>query len=385
MECLIPITCYLTAVALVFGGLYMPERQRDALLPPIMGLLGWSIWQCHLLNKIPGISFQFAMTAVITILNSPLVLHAEKEPLTIRTRPDGSRDWNTLAAYKRMINPRMLPATRNVAGRALDGSTFRHRLLFVLRGVFKVAAILLLRSKLKGLIVIVLSSSSPWDFASSREPLIRRLVSGSLQIRELGVRSFVSLFWIVDTATEVELSHTLLRVLCVGVLALDESHQWPPMFGNVLEASTLKRFWGGFWHRLLSPAAGKWGQVLAAKGLNRRTPSPIRKMFVAFFIFTVSGIAHAIIDWRLGRGSPAKQILFYWSNFAAVSFEVMISKVWLKNRRLWRLLGIGPKVEAVTKRLLGFAWVSFFFIWITPRLAYPRLFQGMVRQFFLAR
>lgn len=397
MDCLVPVACYFTAIALVFGGLYLPERQRDALLPPIMGLLGWSIWQCrHLNNSIPGLGFQFAMTAVITALNSPLVLHAEREPLAVRVRPDGSRDWGVVAAYKRMTNPRMLQlaaATTTRESRS-DGSAARRRrrLLSVLRDVSKAAAIVLLRSRFKVLIAAALAGSSPWDFSPSREPLVRRLLrlSGpSPRLRELGVRTFVSLFWIVDTATEVELSHTVLRALLAGVLGLDEPHQWPPMFGSVFDAYTLKRFWGRFWHRLLSPAAGRWGQALAEKGglTSRWMPPLVRNAFVAFFIFSVSGLAHALIDHMLGRGSPMKQVLFYWSNFAAVSSEVVVSKVWSRNTiGLRRRLGIGPtggRVEAVIKRVLGFVWVSAFFVWTTPRVIYPRLYQGMMRQMFL--
>ncbi|XXH02751.1 hypothetical protein Hte_009136 [Hypoxylon texense] len=401
MECLVPIACYITAVGLVFCGLYMPEHRRDALLPPIMGLLGWSIWQCRHLNGIPGLGFQFAMTAVITALNSPLVLHAEKEPLAIRIRPDGSRDWNIVAAYKRMINPRMLAATTatgdSMDGPRSDGSALRRRLLFVLRDVSKVAAIVFLRSKFQGLIVAVLSHSSPWDFSPAREPLVRRLlrISGhpSLHLRELAVRSFLSLFWIVDTATEVALSHAALRALLVGALALDAPHEWPPVFGSALgDAYTLRRFWGRFWHRLLSPAAGRWGAALAAKGglsssSSSSSPPLARNTFVAFFVFSVSGLAHAVIDHMLGRGSPAKQILFYWSNFAAVAFEVAVSKVWSRHRVGWRRrLGMGPtgsKVETVIMRLLGFVWVAAFFTWTTPRVIYPRLFQGMMRNMFL--
>ncbi|KAI0379541.1 membrane bound O-acyl transferase family-domain-containing protein [Hypomontagnella monticulosa] len=334
MEWITPIVCYTTAVALVFIGLYIPESQRNGLLPPIMGLLGYSVWQCRHLNQIPGVSFQFAMTVVITILNAPLVLHAKKEPMVIQIRQDGSWNLNAITAYKRMINPRMLPAKEWSS----DGAKPRPRWVVVLQDVLKVVALILLRSKLRSFLVAIVSSSSLWDFSSSREPLVRRLIAGCLTLRDLGLRSFISLFWIVDTAIEVDLSHTILRLLFVGVLGLDKPHEWPPMFGSVLEAYTIKRFWGVFWHRLFTPAAGKWGRILVKKGLNRRTPSLVEKMFVAFFIFSMSGVVHVIIDWRLGRDSSANYIFFYWSNFLAVTFEVMVTKIWPRHIA-WVLMG----------------------------------------------
>jgi len=45
--------------------------------------------------------------------------------------------------------------------------------------------------------------------------------------------------------------HECLSIVFIYVLRLDEPREWPPIYGNLLEAYTVRRFWAYFWHRLV--------------------------------------------------------------------------------------------------------------------------------------
>ncbi|PVI01091.1 hypothetical protein DM02DRAFT_473880, partial [Periconia macrospinosa] len=116
---------------------------------------------------------------------------------------------------------------------------------------------------------------------------------------DLLVRVIITVIWFLDTATQLEIAHCTLALIFVALLRLDAAHEWPPLFGNPAEAYTIRRFWTHFWHQLFSPSAATW-----ARGIARRMPGLestwLSKIFLAFFVFSMSGGAHALIGWQLG-------------------------------------------------------------------------------------
>ncbi|KAL5326591.1 hypothetical protein ACEPPN_004278 [Leptodophora sp. 'Broadleaf-Isolate-01'] len=371
---LTPVVCYGIVVLALPASLYLPQGRRTPLLLLVWGLLGYCIWTCHYLDQIVGlqIGFQVGMSAFITALHAPIV--TGNAPCTAQVNPDGSVRWSFWTAFKIANNPRALPSAKNTS------STKRSRFLFSIGCLLKLAVILGLRHVAKMLAMAALSQVSPWDFLPSRQSLVRRLIAGSISRRELGLRTFISMNWIMTTITELEISHTLTKLLFVSVFRVDEPYEWPSLFGDPRDAYTLRRFWGRFWHQLLSPAAGKWGHAFAKQVLRMQAPSLLKKAFVALFIFSASGTAHMFLAWRSGQPDPSRAIWFYWINFAAVCFEIVVSKV-LGERASsssLRRSGIGPIVKETAKRILGFVWVFVFFLWVIPRLEYPTIFHAIL-------
>ncbi|KAI6084732.1 membrane bound O-acyl transferase family-domain-containing protein [Hypoxylon rubiginosum] len=369
------IALYSSAVALIFTGLYIPERHRNALLLPIWGLLAVSIQGIDRLNFIPGLSYQFGMLVIITFLCSPLIFHARKDPIKVERRPDGRLNWNLTTAYKIFNNPRLLPARDTKAPQGSDTTRVTHA-KFTIHRLLKIFLLVALNMGLNFATVPIFSKCTLDDFSPSREPIIRRLVNGTVSSHDLIIRAFISTIWIFDSISQLEISHALTSILFVVIIRADQPYEWPPLFGSTLEAYSLRRFWGRFWHRLFA-SAGVWAQVLTDSASFARVPAGLKKAFVAFFIFTVSGLAHAIVEWKTGGSALDRDILFFWCNYVAVCLEVVLARGWpsvLKPSYILLRIGVSPRGVRILNTVLGFLWVWAFFIWVTPRLVYPKIY-----------
>ncbi|EEY17958.1 conserved hypothetical protein, partial [Verticillium alfalfae VaMs.102] len=57
------------------------------------------------------------------------------------------------------------------------------------------------------------------------------------------------------------------------------------------------------------------------------------KATIAFFIFVLSGAAHAVVAWRTAEGYETRDIAFYVANFAAAAAEVSVSRAFWGSHR----------------------------------------------------
>ncbi|OTB18159.1 hypothetical protein K445DRAFT_9127 [Daldinia sp. EC12] len=321
-----PLILYASAVALIFMGLYLPANRRDVILPLIWALLAASMQDMRQLDWIPGFSYQFGMLVMITFLCSPLIFHTRKEPLKIKVDPDGSLNWNLAMAYKIYNNPRMLPIKLEKHSKIPPASN-SGLVQFTLYRLLKAAVLAALKIGTGSAMTPIFSACTLEDFSPAREPIIRRLIYDTVSLHDLSIRAFISTIWIFDSVSQLEISHALVGVLFVAILRVDEPHEWPPLFGSPLKAYTLRRFWGRFWHRLFA-SAEVWARVIVDQKALLRLPISVKKIFVAFSIFTMSGVAHALVGWRIGDSALERDVLFFWYNFLAVCFEIIVSKCW---------------------------------------------------------
>jgi hypothetical protein len=54
------------------------------------------------------------------------------------------------------------------------------------------------------------------------------------------------------------------------------------------------------------------------------------KLVTAFFIFSISGSAHMLVGWRLGDRALERDLYVFWINFAAIGFELTLSRLGTK-------------------------------------------------------
>ena len=57
------------------------------------------------------------------------------------------------------------------------------------------------------------------------------------------LRNFWALQYILTTFLNLQLVHSVLSIVCVGI-GLSDPEEWPPLFGQWREAYTVRRFWG---------------------------------------------------------------------------------------------------------------------------------------------
>lgn len=77
------------------------------------------------------------------------------------------------------------------------------------------------------------------DLAPGKETWFRRL--SSVTTRELLVRVFITFSSQVDDYFTLLFIHSVISI--VGLLCGDEPEEWPPMFGSLTEAYTLRGYW----------------------------------------------------------------------------------------------------------------------------------------------
>jgi hypothetical protein len=156
----------------------------------------------------------------------------------------------------------------------------------------------------------------------------------------------------------------------VGVLRLDSPEEWPSMFGSPLEAYSLRRYWGKFWHRLVYRPYLGLASVVAGKLHISSLGTKLVKAFLAFLIFLISGLAHAVVSLHGGNSVEAlDDIAFYCMNFAVIAAEGVIYRLASPVRRL---------LPSWCCKVFGFVWVFAFWFWAAPKWAYHEVHEELL-------
>ncbi|KAH7130084.1 membrane bound O-acyl transferase family-domain-containing protein [Dendryphion nanum] len=345
------------------------------MLIPMWSFLAISFHSINHLDLIPGLSYQFGMLVIITFLHGPIICYAINEPLKIEVDDAGNRNWNLKPAYKIYNNPRMLHSLQDK-----DKSKWsQSRTSFFVYRILKVAALFALKTGANLAMPILFAKCTLQSFSPAQEPIIRRIIEGSVSSHELQIRIFLSVIWIFDSIFQLEITHAIMAVSFVNIFQLDEPEEWPLLFGNPADAYSITRFWGRFWHRLMSPAAVVWGRVIS-EYIFANLPSQVRKLFVAFFVFSVSGFSHALIGWEMGDVALDRDVYFFWGCFLAVACEVLLLSPLIEMAQSSICSQFRVKFVNVQSfsKVVGYIWVLGFFVWLTPRLMYPKIHHSLL-------
>ncbi|CAH0017829.1 unnamed protein product [Clonostachys rhizophaga] len=140
--------------------------------------------------------------------------------------------------------------------------------------------------------------------------------------------------------------HDVLAIIGVAT-GVDDPSEWPPMYGSITEAYTMRRFWSSFWHLLIYRSFSTFSRsILSILGFNGR--HPISRYTHNILVFFLSGIMHEIVPWLLTPDQCIKcgchhQIWRFVLQVFGMMVEGAVQFVWSKlERRLF-----GPEVEQV--------------------------------------
>ncbi|CAG9988671.1 unnamed protein product [Clonostachys byssicola] len=169
--------------------------------------------------------------------------------------------------------------------------------------------------------------------------------------------------------------HDILAIIGVAT-RVDDPSEWPPMYGSIAEAYTVRRFWSSFWHLLIYRSFSTFSKsILAILGISGR--HPISRYTHNILVFLLSGIMHEIVPWLLTPDQCMKcgchhQIWRFVLQVFGMMVEGAVQFVWIKLER-WLF---GPGVEQVRlyvamKRCLGYMWVLFWLIWVAEQTYFP--------------
>jgi hypothetical protein len=410
---LIPVAYFGISSAISLIALNVSQVQRIYFAPFI---LLFAMLSFRHLDDIPswlGFSSLWGLFITIYIMHITAVLYIEKwvlEPMNdaddecvfgIQDHNHRSVSRNLKAAYKVWSNPRWLPpipisdngnASTEIPLGQLHPSTDAKRSTmtsFILIRTTKLCAYGLIHQLIATHIFPGhFRPMSIDDFSPHHERYIYRLlfhptasataasVVGDIQLRETLLRAVLAVDWVIAAYLVLEGSHHVSALLFVCVLRLDEPEEWPPLFGSMWQITSVQRFWGSFWHRLVVRPYGSHAAVLSRRLLGFEARLGVDKVFLSFCIFLFSGLAHSAVSWQMGqRCGVWRDAAWFVANFGAGAVEVVMQKL---GAVLAERMGLGERYHSfasgVGGRVLGFLWVFAFFFWSVPKWQFPKIY-----------
>lgn len=205
------------------------------------------------------------------------------------------------------------------------------------------------------------------DFAPDK----RGLLPQATQL-DLCLRAIVSVQWIWDAYVSLTAAHAILSIFFVSILHWDRPDEWPVLFGNIAHACSLRRFWGTFWHRLHIVPFATYMPPSFARGVEARQPQVgrdvIGKAFRALWMFLLSAVCHAIINWAvIGKPNAGQELRFFLSNYAVCLAETVTKRA-IHGKRF-------PD-DSIWVRLCGYVWVMVIFFCLVPAWQYSWVYTA---------
>ncbi|KAH8776175.1 hypothetical protein BGZ57DRAFT_953307 [Hyaloscypha finlandica] len=243
------------------------------------------------------------------------------------------------------------------------------------------------------------SEATSAAFPAEHEQLFSRL--SEVTIKELIARNVATFWFAVVTVLFLTWVYNLFALVSVGS-GLCPPAAWPPLFGSLSDAYTLRGFWGyvpftsystskniswdkelvlmmkfsSYWHKLMRAVVESLASWISTSLLRLNKGTAISKYFRIFLAFLISGILHVTVDMEFGipfLHSPAPR--FFFMQALGIMFEEAVERAWrsyspyspfeiglngFERRRRWA-------------RWVGYGWVWAFFVWTVPSYSWEGL------------
>ncbi|KAK7062307.1 membrane bound O-acyl transferase family-domain-containing protein [Favolaschia claudopus] len=175
--------------------------------------------------------------------------------------------------------------------------------------------------------------------------------------------------WSIPLAAISVANHTLSAAFSVGTGA-SGPEDWPPFFGSIIHAWSVRNFWGRVWHQTMRRFLSAHGKFLAHRVMGFKpgsTASAYTQLYVAFFI---SGIMHYLPEYMALRHWGGGALVFFLLQAVAITLEecVLAAGHWfgLTPSRRWKIV--------------GYFWVWTWFAYCLPIWQDPLLQKGVFEE-----
>lgn len=208
----------------------------------------------------------------------------------------------------------------------------------------------------------VLNPVSPMDLLPPKDTFLRRL--SDVSRREICFRTALVLYQVWHSWALYTSVHDALGLVHVG-LGLDEPCDWPPLFGKLSEAYTIRRFWGCFWHAIVRRTFTGYSQLVSRiVGVPRK--GPVSRAWTVVFVFTLSGVVHGLATRRVGfKCGFLDDLWWFLLNAAAILGEELVIQGFQAV--------VGRKRSVPGVQWFGYLWVFGFMFWSLPKLYSAKL------------
>lgn len=187
--------------------------------------------------------------------------------------------------------------------------------------------------------------------------------------REIQIRALLAANKFIPDILYLSSFHDLLAIVFIAA-GVDESWEWPPLFGPLSEAYTMRRFWANFWHRLIYKSFNFHAATLT-RTLGITQGTSFSRILNNLLVFVGSAVMHgAVADIYGKRCAWGRNTMVFWC-VQPLSFviEGVVQYNW-KQCRKSQLAWVNPRVLAGFERVVGYAWVAAWLMWVVPNAAF---------------
>ncbi|MCJ1388066.1 hypothetical protein MMC18_000910 [Xylographa bjoerkii] len=168
---------------------------------------------------------------------------------------------------------------------------------------------------------------------------------------------------------------------CLAMAYGDDPSRWPPLFGSLREATTVRKWYSLFWHHLMRKAFTAHASFILHNVLRLPRKGPVTRFLIIFLSFMFSAGLHALASPGIELCGMFFQARYYLLVIGAIVCEDLVISAW----RLWKYPAVTPREtvaqekkkedpNSITKHdtdengdavdllwsLLGFSWVVTF-------------------------
>jgi hypothetical protein len=204
------------------------------------------------------------------------------------------------------------------------------------------------------------------DIQPALESYFRRL--GEATARETAIRFLAVFYFVWNAYAMLSSMHAAFSIMFVVLLQLDLPDEWPPLFGDIRNATSVGRFWTAFWHSLAYRPYNAMAGLVLGTMLGIRPGSALHRLLRNSAIFLCSGISHALVMHQLLPCGARAEIWWFMANFVAVVLENHFD---LAVKRL--KLRPGSQGGQFLWRIAGYCWTLGFMFWSLPKLLFLQL------------
>ncbi|KAF2742532.1 hypothetical protein M011DRAFT_490496 [Sporormia fimetaria CBS 119925] len=151
---------------------------------------------------------------------------------------------------------------------------------------------------------------------------------------------------------------------------------WPPYFGSITNAYTLRKYWSLFWHVGLRNCLSSTANFLAYDVLSFPRGSLLGRYTSIYGTFALSAIIHALVDTTAGI-KPSENLVWQLFVMQAVGITIEDFVEWAYHQ----ISGSKARGEGKSgvnqpylwQKALGFVWVLAWLSWTTPTWSYANM------------
>ncbi|KAL4902033.1 membrane bound O-acyl transferase family-domain-containing protein [Aspergillus multicolor] len=172
--------------------------------------------------------------------------------------------------------------------------------------------------------------------------------------------AIVFIVWFIALRLVIDSGYRALSLVATA-LTISAPGDWPPLFGRMRDAYTLRAFWGKFWHQLLRRPLTAFSNHLTQEIMHLSCPSMWERYTNNLVVFILSGAIHLASDYEAGVTIAESRAMVFFPSFVPLfMIEDGVRHLWRRVCRPTSCTDSSSSGIALWQRVLGYLWVIMF-------------------------